>query len=150
MNISELLCHRDALLRQAHLANLAFAHERLGDFVARISRGRLRGPVCLKRADDDAGRPWPSLTALLGHQSVIEEHFSDEDIVDLVDVIAYALDVREPELVFDLEDVTERFQRPVRLALREAGVRVDESASDAAPREEQGGLESPAREQDER
>jgi len=150
MNISELLHQRDALLRQAHLANLAFAHERLGDLVARIARGRLRGPVSLKRADDEAGRPWPSLTALLGHQSVIDEHFSDEDIVDLVDVLTYALDVQGPEIVFDLEDVAARFQRPVRLELLRAGVQVDASPADAAPREEQGDMQSPACDQDER
>lgn len=126
MNISELLHQRDALLRQAHLANLAFAHERLSDFVARVARGRLRGPVSLKRADDDAGRPWPTLTALLGHQSVIDEHFTDEDIVDLVDVIAYALDGREAEVVFDLEDVQARFQQPVREILQQAGVSIEQ------------------------
>jgi hypothetical protein len=150
MNISELLHQRDALLRQAYLANLAFAHERLGDFVARIARGRLHGPVSLKRADDDMGRPWPTLTALRGHQSVIEEHFSDEDIVDLLDVITYALDVREPEVVFDLSEVATRFRQPVRLALQKAGVEVDERPMSAAHGEVHGDMESPACDQDER
>lgn len=133
MKLSTLLHQREALLRQAHLANLAFAHERLGDFAARIARGRLRGPVSLKRADDDAGRPWPTLTALLGHQSVIEEHFSDEDIIDLADVVGYALEAPETEIVFELAELQARFQEPVRLALQEAGVQIDEAPQALPP-----------------
>ena len=150
MTLSKLLQQREALLRQAHLANLAFAHERLGDFAARIV-ARLRGPVSLKRADDDAGRPWPTLTALLGHQSVIEEHFSDEDIIDLADVVGYALDAPESEVVFDLAELQARFQQPVRRALREAGVQVDGSRATTAGNEAHGDdMQSPACDQDER
>jgi hypothetical protein len=150
MKLSDLLHQREALLRQAHLANLAFAHERLGDFAARIARGRLRGPVSLKRADDDVGRPWPTLTALRGHQSVIEEHFSDEDIIDLVDVIAYALEVGEDEVVFDLAEVEVRFLQPVRLAMQEAGVQFDEPSAPPGAGEAHGDVRSPACDQDER
>ena len=150
MRLSKLLQQREVLLRQAHLANLAFAHERLGDFAARIARGRLRGPVSLKRADDDAGRPWPTLTALLGHQSVIEEHFSDEDIIDLADVIGYALDVPEGDVVFDLAEVQARFQQPVRQALLEAGVQIDDQSAAPAGEEAHGDVQSPACDQDER
>jgi len=151
MKLSELLHQREALLRRAHLANLAFAHQRLGEFASRIARGRLSGPVSLKRADDEAGRAWPTLTALCGHQSVIEEHFSDEDIIDLADVVGCALDADEAEVVFDLADLRERFQQPVREALRKAGVSIDERPAAAAPGDTvQGDLQSPACDPDER
>lgn len=151
MKLSELLAHRQALLRQAHLANLAFAHERLGEFVARIARGRLRGPVSLKRAEPETGRAWPTLTALLGHQSVIEEHFSDEDIIDLADVIGYAVEAREAEVVFDLSEVHELFQEPVRLALQEAGVYVDAGNAhlEVSQGEPSSDMHSPACDEDE-
>jgi len=126
MKLSALLAQRQALLRQTHLANLAFAYERLGNFVVRIARDGLRGPVILKRADPEHGRDWPVLIPLYGSQSVIEEHFTEEDIIDLADVVGYALDAIEPEIVFDLSEIEALFRRPVRLALEEAGVRVDE------------------------
>ena len=126
MKLTDLLAQRQALLRQAHLANLAFAYERLGEFARRITRGGLRGPVVLKRADPENGREWPVLIALCGSQAVLDEHFSEEDIIDLSDVIAYALDARDSEVAFNLGEVRPLFQRPVRLALEEAGVRVDE------------------------
>lgn len=126
MKLTALLAQRQALLRQSHLANLAFAHQRLGEFGARVERARLRGPVVLKRADPENGRAWPVLIALRGSQAVIEEHFSDEDIIDLADVIAYALDARDAEVAFDLREIRSLFQLPVRLALEEAGIRIDE------------------------
>lgn len=43
MNFHHLILQRDALLRQARLANAAYAYQRLGEFAARIARARLRG-----------------------------------------------------------------------------------------------------------
>lgn len=126
MKLTALLDQRQALLRQAHLANLAFAYERLGDYARRIARAGLRGPVVLKRADPENGREWPVLIALRGSQAVLDEHFSDEDIIDMADVLAYALDARDAEVAFDLGELRSLFQRPVRLALEEAGIRIDE------------------------
>ncbi len=126
MKLSALLARRQALLRQSHLANLAFAHQRLGEFGARIARARLQGPVVLKRADPENGREWPVLIALRGSQAVLDEHFSEEDIIDLADVIAYALDARDAEVAFDLRELRTLFQLPVRLALEEAGISIDE------------------------
>ncbi|MBE2212760.1 MAG: hypothetical protein IAE82_02740 [Opitutaceae bacterium] len=135
MKLTALLAQRQALLRQAHLANLAFAYDRLGDFVVRIARAGLRGPVLLKRADPEHGRDWPVLIPLYGHQSVIDEHFTDEDIIDLADVVGYALDAIEPEIVFDLSELETLFRRPVRLALEEAGIGVDERSLPPSPGE---------------
>ncbi len=126
MKLSELLNRRQSLLRETHLANLAFAYQRLGEFADRIARGKLHGTVNLKRAEPESGRAWPVLTALEGNQSVIEEHFSEEDIIDMVDVTEYALQAKEPEVVFELGEFRAVFQRPLRLVLEEAGVQVDD------------------------
>lgn len=127
MKLTTLLAQRHALLRQAQLANLAFAYVRLGEFAHRVERAGLRGPVVLKRADPENGREWPVLIALHGSQAVLEEHFSDEDIIDLADVVACALDMRDAQVAFDLREFKTLFQRPVRLALEEAGVQMDDA-----------------------
>lgn len=149
MKLTALLARRQALLRQAHLANLAFAHERLGEFVLRVARAGLRGPVILKRADPDHGRDWPVLIPLYGHQSVIDEHFTDQDIMDFADVVGFALDAIEPEIVFDLSEIETLFRRPVRLALEEAGVRVDGPAPPPSREGNHGNLHSSTCDDDE-
>ena len=80
MNFHQLILQRDALLRQARLANAAYAHERLGEFAARIARARLRGAVSLEPGDPAGEQPWPGLTALEGSQAVLAEHFLDEEV----------------------------------------------------------------------
>jgi len=77
MNFHQLLHQRDALLRQARLANSAYAYRRLGEFAGRITRAQLHGAVRLDSGDPDGERPWPGLTALDGSQAVLEEHFLD-------------------------------------------------------------------------
>ncbi len=125
MKLSHLLAQREAILQQARLANLAYAYTRLSDFAARIQRARLHGVVCLLQAAPDADRFWASLTALEGSQSVIDEHFSDDDIMDLADVIAYATGENDLELTFPIEEMTERFLDPLREQLAEDGVTID-------------------------
>jgi len=85
MNISRLLATRQALLRQTQLANLAFAFCTLRSFGTRIARAGLRGRVKLRPADPADDCYWTTLTALEGSQAVIEEHFSDRDLLELVD-----------------------------------------------------------------
>ena len=57
--LSTLLTHRHALLAQARLANLAFAHATLAAFAERITRAPLTGRVVLRQVDPDAERYWP-------------------------------------------------------------------------------------------
>jgi hypothetical protein len=125
MKLSSLLAQRRTLLLQARLANLAFAHERLSEFAARIARARLVGEVRLQQAAPDAERFWASLTALSGHQSVIEEHFTDADLMDLADVIAFATGENDLDLTFQVEELSERFLLPLRGQLEQAGVVID-------------------------
>jgi hypothetical protein len=128
MKLSSLLAKRQALLRHALLANLAFAHDRLSDFARRVARARLEGEVRLQQAAPGAERFWASLTALHGRQSVIEEHFSDDDLMDLADVIAYATGENEIDLTFRIEELADRFLAPLHGQLAKAGVTIDHVA----------------------
>ena len=128
MKLSNILTQRQALLRQARLANLAFAYQTLGGFAERIERGRLGGYVCLKQAAPDAERYCASLTALEGNQSVIEEHLTDEDIMDLADVVSFLTGNESLDLVFHLEDLAEIFLTPLRAELEKSGVAIDSIA----------------------
>ena len=115
--LSTLLSQRQALLRQARLANLAFAYTTLLDFARRITRAQLSGRVVLKPAAPDTDRYWASLTALDCNQSVIEEHFADEDIMDLADVLAFVTGNETLEVTFRLQDLAEAYLVPLRLEL---------------------------------
>jgi hypothetical protein len=125
--LSTLLTQRQALLRQARLANLAFAYTTLGDFAVRIVRGQLSGSVILKPADPSADRYWASLTALEGSQAVIEEHFADQDLMDLADVLGFILGNDAVEITFRLEDLAETFLVPLRVELEREGIMIDKS-----------------------
>jgi hypothetical protein len=128
MKFSELLHQRDALLRQARLANLAYAHQRLSEFAARITRARLRGPVTLSVAAPGTDRLWPILQTHEANASVFEEHFLDEDVVELADILAYL----QPgdtagEFTFRLEELGPRFLPGLRRELDRAGIAPDPS-----------------------
>ena len=125
MKLSSLLTQRRALLQQARLANLAFAYDRLGDFARRIASAGLTGKVRLQTASPEVQRYWPTLTALERSQSVIEEHFNDEDLLDLADVLAYVLAENDLDLTFHLEELEGRFLAPLRYELNHAGVKID-------------------------
>ncbi len=129
MNLHQLLLQRAALQQQARLANLAFAWQRLDDWAQRIARARLRGEVTLQLADPAGDRPWPYLLARTGSQAVIEEHFTDEDIVELADILAFlAEDPRAVEFTFQLEEMGARFLPAIQHELAQAGVIVHQTA----------------------
>ncbi|MBX3750567.1 MAG: hypothetical protein KF897_10820 [Opitutaceae bacterium] len=129
MNFHHLLHQRTALLRQARLANLAFAWQRLNDWAQRIARARLRGEVTLQLADPAGDRAWPLLLARSGSQAVIEEHFTDEDIVELADILSFlAEDPRATEFSFQIEEMGARFLPAIHHELAQAGVLVHQSA----------------------
>jgi hypothetical protein len=128
MKLSTLISVRTALLRRAHLANLALAYETLRGFARRIERARLTGRVVLQPAAPEAGRFCATLTAIEGSQSVLEEHFSDEDLMELGDVLGFTLGERSGaprEIAFRLENFAESFLAPLRAELVEAGVAID-------------------------
>lgn len=133
MKLSSLLAQRAMLLRQARLANLAFAYTRLRGFAARISRAKLRGTVILKHAAPGAGQYWAALTAIDGNQSVIEEHFADEDISDLADIVAFTTGAADLEMTFPIEELAQRFLAPIRPELEHAGIRFDSESEPLTP-----------------
>ena len=128
MKLSNLISQRDALLRQSHLANLAFAYQQLEVLVSRLGRAQLRGLVCLQPRDPAADRFWPLLTALEGNQSVIEEHFTDGNVADLADLLAFNADRGEAAETFRLEDLGDRFLAPLRTELLKAGVQLEQES----------------------
>ena len=129
--LSTLLSRRRDLLRQARLANLAFAFVTLQKFSRRITRAQLDGRVTLAHAAPHAERYWASLTALEMNQSVIEEHFTDEDVMELADVVAFATGNDALDITFDLEDLEELFVFPLREELDREGIVIDQTTADA-------------------
>lgn len=123
MNFHQLLHQRHALQRQARLAGVAYAYQRLGDFAARIAQARLHGLVALRPADP-AGEPaWPTLTALEGSQAVLDEHFLDEEVVELADILEFlGEEVPSDGLAFRLEELESRFRSALRRELESSGV----------------------------
>ncbi|HTL67470.1 MAG TPA: hypothetical protein VL200_07405 [Lacunisphaera sp.] len=123
MKFSELLHQRDVLLRQARLANLAFAYEWLRDFARRARRARVRGVLTLRDGDPVGGEPWPVLVADEMNPSVLAEHFLDEDVVELADILAYVHDgVRPEERHFRLDELEGTIIPALRRELEGAGV----------------------------
>ena len=127
--LSTLLSQRPDLLRQARLANLAFAYETLAACAERIARARLTGRVTLTPADPEAGRYCATLVAHEGSQSVIEEHFTDESLLELADTVALVRDQPAGEISFQIETFAEIFLAPLRTTLEHEGVAIDAAAA---------------------
>lgn len=123
MKLHQLLQQRQELLRRARLANAAFAYRELGAFAARIARGRLRGQVTLHMADAASGRAWPALVADEGSQAVLDEHFVDQDMLDLADLLVFASGgEHRTSFTFRIEELDGRFRPALRRELESAGV----------------------------
>lgn len=130
MKFSELLHQRDVLLRQARLANIAFAYEWLRDFARRARRARVQGMLTLRDGDPGDGQPWPVLDADETNASVLAEHFLEEDVVELADILAYLNDGARPaERRFRLEELECSIIPALRRELEGAGVLPQESVA---------------------
>jgi hypothetical protein len=125
MKLSQLVGARQHLLRCAHLANLSFAYRLLEEYATRIERARITGLVNLKSPEADDETCWAELTALEGHQSLIEEHFTDEDLMDLADAVAYMTDCDAVDVTFRIEHFADVFLVPLRSVLDDAGIDLD-------------------------
>ncbi len=130
--LSTLLSQRPDLLRQARLANLAFAYETLAACAERIARARLTGRVTLTPADPEAGRYCATLVTHEGSQSVIEEHFTDEGLLELADTVALVRDQPAGEISFSIEAFAEIFLAPLRSKLEHEGVAIDAATASNA------------------
>ena len=125
MKISKLLDSHRALLNQARLANLAQAFLTLRRCAERVHRARLVGLVQLRQPDAAEERLWASLTALEGSQAVLEEHFTDEEIMELADTVAFLRETAALDVTFRLEHVDTLFVQPVVAELHRGGVEFD-------------------------
>lgn len=123
--LSKLLATRQSLQRQAHLASLAHAWFTLGRLADRVARVELHGLVRLQPPDPHEQRYTATLTALEGSQAQLEEHFSDDDLLQLVDAVVLAVESDFDEIEFNLEDLRPYFVAPLRFALEQAGVTMD-------------------------
>ena len=132
MKLSLILAQRQALLQQTRIANLAFAYAKLSEIAARITRAQLHGLINLRQAAPDTEPGWTPLTALEGHQSVIEEHFTDEDLTDCADAIAFLTGENCLDLNFRIEELPEKFVAPLRHQLEQAGILFDDTAQSIA------------------
>lgn len=150
MKISTLLVIQQRLLQHARLANMACAYATLRCFAARARRARLEGPVLLCQPDVTRGRNWAELTALGGSQAQLEEFFTDEDLMELADSVAFARGISGLNLEFRIEALDSEFVRPLEAALRRAGVTLDlpDEAYDDHPQVEVELGDSPAEETD--
>jgi hypothetical protein len=128
MKLSLILAQRSALLQQVRLANLAFAYAKLSEIAARIDRARLRGSINLRQVGPDAEFGGLPLTALEGNQSVFEEHFTDEELTDFADAIAFITGVGRLDLTFRVEETADNFVAPLRHELEQAGLIFDYAA----------------------
>jgi hypothetical protein len=128
--LSTLLYRRPALLRQARLANLAFAYATLQKFATRIYHAGLTGRVTLKHAAPQAERYWASLTAHDLNQSLIEEHFTDEDLMEMADVVSFMTANEGLDITFAIDELGELFLQPVRLELEREGVTIDRTVAE--------------------
>ena len=131
MKLSQLLSQRDTLLLHARLANFAFAYVKLQEFSTRIDRAQLCGLVNLRQASSNGENNGSSLTALAGQQAMIEEHFTDEDVTDFADVIAFILGGGQLDITFPIEEIPNTFLGPLRREFEEHGIAIDNQRPDA-------------------
>ena len=114
---------RDTLPRHTQLANLAFTRHRLAEFGARIARARLHGAVTVRHGDPDDDRPWPVLHSTETAPAVIEEPFTDADIAELADKLAFLHDhAATTGFDFRLVELASRYWPDLRRELAQAGV----------------------------
>jgi hypothetical protein len=129
MKLSALLASRSTILRQAALAHTAASWLALHHASLRIAAAGLHGTVRLRQGDPAGGElPLATLTSESIRPSVLEEHFTDDDLLGLADALAYATDVERVDAEFAIESLGETHAAPLRLRLEQAGVTLDYDA----------------------
>lgn len=125
MKLSYLISQRKTLLLRTHLANLAYLYLQLETLASRLNGAQLRGLVRLQPRDPSAERYWPILAAIDGNQSVIEEHFTDANIADLADAMAFNGCREDESTDFRLEELEKVLLNPIRNELIKSGVQLE-------------------------
>jgi hypothetical protein len=126
MKLSALLASRSTILRQAALAHTAAAWLTLHYTSMRIAAAGLRGAVRLLQADPAEDElPWATLTSDEIRSSVLAEHFTDDDLLELAEAVAHATDADHADVAFRIETLGELYATPLLETLKKAGVTVD-------------------------
>lgn len=126
MKLSALLASRSTILRQAALAHAAAAWLTLNNASRRVALAGLHGDVRLRQTDPDEGEaPWASLTSDTIRASVLEEHFTEDDLVELAEAVAYATDSPSADVEFPIESLGDLYATPLLQTLEKAGVVID-------------------------
>ncbi len=122
MDIHQLLRSRDAILRQARLVSLAYAHQRLGEFSARLARAGIAGELRIEPAAPADGRPEAVMHADCA-PAVVEEHFLESDISELADLLAFVRgDAADGAHVLEVGEIDAALRPSVARALAREGV----------------------------
>lgn len=126
MKLSALLASRSTILRQAALAHTAAAWLTLQHASLRVAAAGLSGTVHLRQADpENDEEPWATLASDEIRASVLDEHFTEDDLIELADAIAYATDASHADLEFRIETLNESYAQPLLATLQKAGVTID-------------------------
>jgi hypothetical protein len=126
MKLSALLASRPTILRQAALAHTAAAWFTLHRVSSRIAAARLKGVVHLRQGDPAVTEaPWATLTSDDIRASVLEEHFTEDDLLEIADALAFATDSPFADLEFSLETLEDAYAAPLLHTLQKAGVTLD-------------------------
>lgn len=125
MNLSKLLSRRESLRRQTYLANLGFAYLQLCEFELRFQRARLRGLARVSGCRPEEERYCATFTVEGCSPAVIEEHFTDTQVFELAEVLAFVQPQHGTEFSFSVERFGAQVIAPVRRELEAAGIAVD-------------------------
>ena len=132
MDLATILASRRRLLTEARLANTAYAYVTIKKLAAVVRRAGLSGPVQLQQPCEQEERYWATMTPLVGNQSVVDEHFSDEDITALADAVGFATGVPVLDVTFRIEALEQEFLGTLAAELEKSGISIDETAGDMA------------------
>jgi hypothetical protein len=124
MDLLTLLASRDRLLEQARLANTAYAYVTIKRCSALARRARLSGLVRLQQPDPEEDRYWAELSSVFGNQSVLEEHFSEDDVTELADAVAFATGETPLDVTFEIGELEQRYAETLAQELQKSGVNV--------------------------
>jgi hypothetical protein len=126
MKLSALLASRSTILRQAALAHTAAAWLTLQHASMRIAAAGLRGTVRLRQSDPGEDESvWATLTSDEINASVLEEHFTEDDLLEIAEAVAYATDADFADAEFLIETLGETYAAPLLASLQKSGVKID-------------------------
>lgn len=126
MKLSALLASRPTILRQAALAHIATAWLTLHHASMRIAAAGLHGTVRLTQGDPEADEaPWATLTSDEIRASVLSEHFTEDDLIELADAIGYATDCDRVDVMFPIDCLGDAYEEPLLRTLKKSGVTLD-------------------------